>query len=1082
MDKQARGNALADKPPITLLHIDDDSDHLKFTKLFLEKLSDVIQVTSVSDPKNALDVIRAQSFSCIICDYKMPLLTGVELASLVKQVTDVPFIIYTGQGSEEVAQAAFAAGVDDYVRKETDPSHYQVLLKRIVSAVDKHRGEAETRHTHAVIESFMDSATDGFCILDSELNYIDINKVILERRGLAREEIVGRNIVEVYPLVKESGRFNDYLRVIQTGELFYTEMYDSNNTQRYYQLKAFKVGDGLGIISTDVTRLKRFESRLNALHMSSSRLIKAESLDEIAFIASQILYEDLGFEWGDIGFVEEDEFVFNRGVNFEFPERLIIPLNSRSIIVRSINSGETQLVSDIREDPDYIMLKVPGYDPPNTLSEISVPIKLDDASVGAISIESPKLGAFDEDDRKLLEVLAQHMSAAVRRLREMEDSRRYLEQLEALHQHVLSLNKAKTLDKLLESTYHALEKVMGFEVIDVIKVQSGYLVDHIAKKPSSPPYRLPLDGKGITTRAARQKKPQYVPDIRLDPEYTAINNVTLSEYACPVVVEGETVVVLNVEKPELDAITVYERKLIETLASHLSSAIHRIRQLEALNRSEELYRVLVENTSDPVFVTDDEKYLYLNQRAADLLGYEDPKELIGTKAFAHIADVDRERVREYAKIRLKGGAAPVRYTFTIKRKDGSEVIIENSVSRIMFDGKPASLAINRDITSRVKYEETLTALHDYATRLGAVKTVQEAATTTLDIMEQVFGWGFISFLVLQGRNLVNVEARGGKPGDEPLPLSGPGLTVRAARNGRPVYVPDVSQDPGYIMVDSETKSELVVPVVSLGRVFAILNVESRQLNAFTPQDAELLEILATHVSNSLTRLEHEAELSKASEEKLSGVLRGFEKVSRMVRHDLRNPLQNIRNASKMIEVDPESTEEMLKLIDKNVDYMVYIVDDLGDLVSPRTLHTGLFSLDNLIRGALEKRILPKYVRLKLSLKSGAKLEMDPHKMTRMIDNLVNNALEAMPEGGTLKLGSAVEDGEAVVTITDTGRGIHGGNMGKLFQPFFSTKETGMGLGLTYCKEVVEAHGGSIHVWSKVDKGTTVTLRLPMGTS
>ena len=59
MDKQARGNALADKPPITLLHIDDDSDHLKFTKLFLEKLSDVIQVTSVSDPKNALDVIRA---------------------------------------------------------------------------------------------------------------------------------------------------------------------------------------------------------------------------------------------------------------------------------------------------------------------------------------------------------------------------------------------------------------------------------------------------------------------------------------------------------------------------------------------------------------------------------------------------------------------------------------------------------------------------------------------------------------------------------------------------------------------------------------------------------------------------------------------------------------------------------------------------------------------------------------------------------------------------------------------------------------------------------------------------------------
>ncbi|MFH2110309.1 MAG: GAF domain-containing protein [Candidatus Bathyarchaeota archaeon] len=1079
MDKQARGNVLADKPPITLLHIDDDLDHLRFTKLFLERLSDIIQVTSVSDPLKVLDVIRAQNFSCIVCDYRMPQLTGVDLAPLVKQVTDTPFIIYTGQGSEEVAQAAFVAGVDDYVRKETDPSHYQVLLKRIMSAVDKYRTDVQTRHTQAVIESFMESATDGFCILDSELNYIDVNKVIVERRGLAKEKIVGRNIVEMYPLVKESGRFSDYLRVIQTGEPFYTEMYDSNNTQRYYQLKAFKVGDGLGIISTDVTRLKRFESRLNALHMSSSRIIKAESLDEVAFIASQTLYEDLGFEWGDIGFVEGDEFVFYRGVNFEFPERLSIPLNSRSIIVRSINSGETQLVTDIREDPDYIMLKVPGYDPPNSLSEISVPIILDDASVGAISIESPKLGAFDEDDRKLLEVLAQHMASAVRRLKEMEDSRRYLEQLEALHQHVLSLNKAKTLDKLLESTYHALERVMGFEVIDVIKVRDGYLVDHIAKEPSSPPYRLPLDGKGITVRAARQRKPQYVPDVRLDPEYTAGNTVTLSEYACPVVVDDETVAVLNVEKPELNAITVHERKLTETLASHLSSAIHRIRQLEALNRSEELYRVLVENTSDAVFVTDDEKYLYLNQRAADLLGYEDPKELIGAKAFAHIADVDRERVREYARTRLKGGAAPIRYTFTIMRNDGSEVVVENSVSKLMFDGKPASLSINRDITSRIKYEETLTALHDYATRLSTVKTVQEAATTTLDIVMQAFGWNYISFLVLQGSNLHVVEARGGKPSNELLPLSGPGLTVRAARNGRPVYAPDVSQDPGYIMVDSETRSELVVPVVSHERVLAVLNVESRQLNSFTSQDAELLEILAMHVSSSLTRLEHEAELSKASEEKLSGVFRGFEKVSRMIRHDLRNPLQNIRNASKMMEVAPESSQEMLKIIDKNVDYMAYIIDDLGDLVSPRTLHTGPFSLDHIIRGALEKRILPKNVRLRMTLKAGAKLEMDPHKMTRVIDNIVNNALEAMPEGGALRLASTVEDGEAVATVTDTGHGISDENMGTLFQPFFSTKETGMGLGLTYCKEVAEAHGGSIQISSKMDKGTTVTLRLPI---
>ena len=99
-------------------------------------------------------------------------------------------------------------------------------------------------------------------------------------------------------------------------------------------------------------------------------------------------------------------------------------------------------------------------------------------------------------------------------------------------------------------------------------------------------------------------------------------------------------------------------------------------------------------------------------------------------------------------------------------------------------------------------------------------------------------------------------------------------------------------------------------------------------------------------------------------------------------------------------------------------------------------------------------------------------------MTRVIDNLLNNAIEAMPNGGTLKVSTEARLGESILTITDTGSGISDADKEKLFQPFFTTKETGMGLGLTYCREVVEAHRGGISISSRVGQGTSVEVRLP----
>ena len=127
--------------PLRILHVDDEENQLEFTKLFLEQIDRDVKIKSVLTPEEALKLVEEDSFDCIISDYKMLSMNGIELAQKLREKSDVPFILYTGQGSEEVAEKAFNAGVDDYLRKEAEPTHYQVLAKRIRHTVEKYQAE-----------------------------------------------------------------------------------------------------------------------------------------------------------------------------------------------------------------------------------------------------------------------------------------------------------------------------------------------------------------------------------------------------------------------------------------------------------------------------------------------------------------------------------------------------------------------------------------------------------------------------------------------------------------------------------------------------------------------------------------------------------------------------------------------------------------------------------------------------------------------------------------------------------------------------------------------------------------------------
>jgi PAS domain S-box-containing protein len=206
----------------------------------------------------------------------------------------------------------------------------------------------------------------------------------------------------------------------------------------------------------------------------------------------------------------------------------------------------------------------------------------------------------------------------------------------------------------------------------------------------------------------------------------------------------------------------------------------------------------------------------------------------------------------------------------------------------------------------------------------------------------------------------------------------------------------------------------------------------------------------------------------------------------MVGHDIRNPLAAIRNAAFFLKkkcgaCNRSDIIPMLEIIDKSIDHADKIVGDL--LEYSRELHLDLVesSPKQLLNKALTMIKIPKNIHLIDLTDDAIKLRVDEGKAVRVYINLIKNAVDAMPEGGSLKVKSSQEQGQVLVSFADTGVGIPPDVLQKIFTPLFTTKAQGMGFGLSISKRIIKAHGGKIWVESEVGKGTTFTVAFPSKT-
>ena len=333
--------------------------------------------------------------------------------------------------------------------------------------------------------------------------------------------------------------------------------------------------------------------------------------------------------------------------------------------------------------------------------------------------------------------------------------------------------------------------------------------------------------------------------------------------------------------------------------------------------------------------------------------------------------------------------------------------------------------------------------------------------------------------------------------------------VRAVfRKGEPVIVEELSADT-LAASHGLHGAAVSVPVFTEGALIGQFTIYAMRPHSFTREERILLLTIGTEFGTALSKLEAQAaahhyaeELAQYSAhleelvEKRTAQLRDVERLAgigetaAMIGHDLRNPLQGLQyivdlqrlrfermSPAERSRDEWQKEQALFAKISDQIFYMDKIVGDLQDYARPIVPEREEIVVEKLIEDVVQSLPHTDGVRIATEVPD-LQLMADPHLMHRVLANLILNAVQAMPDGGTVTVSASTNDGSVAISVHDTGIGIPNDAQEKLFKPLFTGKAKGTGLGLAVVKRIVEAHVGQITVESQVGKGSTFTVNLP----
>ncbi len=242
----------------------------------------------------------------------------------------------------------------------------------------------------------------------------------------------------------------------------------------------------------------------------------------------------------------------------------------------------------------------------------------------------------------------------------------------------------------------------------------------------------------------------------------------------------------------------------------------------------------------------------------------------------------------------------------------------------------------------------------------------------------------------------------------------------------------------------------------------LANILSRKINQLEVQKNNLQQEIEAQTK----------ELIKA--EKLAAI---GELASRLA-HDMRNPLSVIKGSHEIMKLSSPNTDEKTRKhysrVDRAINRMSHQLDNVLDFVRIRPLELTNTSIDEILDSVLSSIKIPKDIRIEKKCEN-INFVCDPKRIEIVLNNLITNSIQAIEEKGKIKIKVIDQEDWILIEVEDDGLGIPEDVLTEIFDPLFTTKQFGTGLGLSSCKSVVEQHGGTI---SATNNPTTFTIKLP----
>ncbi|MEZ3165000.1 PAS domain S-box protein [Halorubrum sp. RMP-47] len=265
---------------VSILHVDDERSMRDLTETFLER-NEQFTVETVPSAEEGLERIEAHPPDCVVSDYDMTKLDGLEFLEAVReQHPNLPFILFTGKGSEEVASDAIAAGVTDYLQKSGGSEHYELLANRIHNAVQARREAKRADKQERFTSQALDTLEDVFYVLNEDGSFRRWNNRLSEITGYPSQELAEMHATGLFP-ENEHNKVHDAIETALTsGEV--TEKIDlltADGDRRPHEFRGTRLTDGDGEptgivwIGRDLTDRRQQERRFRALVEESKDII-----------------------------------------------------------------------------------------------------------------------------------------------------------------------------------------------------------------------------------------------------------------------------------------------------------------------------------------------------------------------------------------------------------------------------------------------------------------------------------------------------------------------------------------------------------------------------------------------------------------------------------------------------------------------------------------------------------------------------------------------------------------------------------------------------------------------------------------